>query len=340
MATYQLGPEKPRPFSVLSENHIRQQVDLPCLPEHERYSFGQRYEEKMCEHIHKYLEVDTDSSLCYVGEPKGSLVPLLQSKFCLLKPVTTVIPGHIHYEESPNHHMLPIKVASVGAEDFFRREALADSPQTFDKILLKDAIQCMDDPKTTFKNIQKCLNPGGKVLIINRSAPMNTLPVFTDAKLRLEQYDQSYEVFIQELQKCGLDVTWDIECLPIIMSKDKWYGMLHERFPSQMELVSDYEVRLGLRELSEGVFKYGDHPVEFSDRLLFITASVAKVQQLPRIQRHKFALTTTAPQPPKPTTSAVKLMMEVTPELQSFVREKERTDASNKRHINNCSLFN
>ena len=44
------------------------------------------------------------------------------------------------------------------------------------------------------------------------------------------------------MQACGLDVQWDIECLPIVMPKLRWLAMLRDRFPPQLNLVSDFEV--------------------------------------------------------------------------------------------------
>ncbi len=32
----------------------------------------------------------------------------------------------------------------------------------------------------------------------------------------------------------------------------KWYSMLQNKYPPQMEVISKYEVNMGIRELSEG----------------------------------------------------------------------------------------
>ena len=34
--------------------------------------------------------------------------------------------------------------------------------------------------------------------------------------------------------------------------QNKWYSMLKNKFPPQLELISDYEINMGIRELSEG----------------------------------------------------------------------------------------
>ena len=50
------------------------------------------------------------------------------------------------------------------------------------------------------------------------------------------------DVYTFCIQACNLDVQWDIECLPIVMPKLRWLAMLRDRFPPQLNLVSDFEV--------------------------------------------------------------------------------------------------
>ena len=72
MAAYQLGPETPRPFAVLSEGHVQdRELFLPPSGQPDSYTFGPTYEQQMCQYIHKYLELGTDDKLCYSGEAKG-----------------------------------------------------------------------------------------------------------------------------------------------------------------------------------------------------------------------------------------------------------------------------
>ena len=42
----------------------------------------------------------------------------------------------------------------------------------------------------------------------------------------------------------------------MVLPKLKWYAMMKERFPPQLELISDFEVNATIRELSEGILKY------------------------------------------------------------------------------------
>lgn len=315
MATNYLGPETPSPFSVISESYSNF-YNLPKVPEFEQFRFGQEYERSLKSLIHRYLELGTDHRLCYVGHSKGSLAGYLQEQFCLLQPITSVIPGHIHYEETPNKKMVPVKIAHVGADEFFRQEAKNNSQ--FDRILLMDAIDYLTEPQETYKNIMKTIKNFGKLLIIHRPAPMNTLPLFSDAKSHMNNMDQSYMSIIQDLQSLNLDIQWEVECLPITMEKWKWMSMLKDKYPIHLEGMSNLDLRLGIRELSEGILKYEGQTIEFIDRLLFISASHRVVTSYPSIQR--FGSNELCP---FPGVDSLRYSMVLTPEMKRIVDKKK-----------------
>ncbi|KAJ8322268.1 hypothetical protein KUTeg_000739 [Tegillarca granosa] len=148
------------------------------------------------------------------------------------------------------------------------------------------------------------------MFIIHRPGNLATLPFFSDAKQRLEDNETPYMDIIKTLQSCDLDIEWEIECLPIILPKRKWFSMLREKFPPQMEILSDYEILSGVRELSEGILKYEGSYVEFMDRLLFITVSKSEMKEgMSKIVRHGQNPTS------YPDLRNLRLSMEVTPEI-------------------------
>ncbi|CAH1791998.1 unnamed protein product [Owenia fusiformis] len=328
-----LGPEKPSPFSVISEGY-QPRYQFPNIPDYEKYSLGEAYESKMCELVHQYLELGTDDRLCYVGQSLGSLAELLALKFCLLEPVTSVIPGHIHYEESPRHKMHPVRIAHIGAEEYFNdlaKKSYRGTPP-FDKVMLNDGVQYLEDSQETYANIMKCVSELGKMLIIVRPGSLNTLPLFHDAKQRIAENDAPYMKIVRELQACGLDVQWEIEILPIIMPKVKWVTMLKEKFPPCLDIMSSYEISSGIRELTEGVLKYEGEMVEFQDRLLFITATHTLAQaELPVVKR--FGTITT-----EPGMGDLRYKMEVTKDIKKYVPTKYYS-SNNQGAVRNQILF-
>ena len=71
MASSFLGPESPRPLSVISESY-RHRFVLPAVPESDQHRFGWEYEDCMYKLVQKYLDLETTDKLCYVGDTKGS----------------------------------------------------------------------------------------------------------------------------------------------------------------------------------------------------------------------------------------------------------------------------
>ena len=194
MASSYLGPESHQPLAVISES-FQKMYNIPEFGELEKFSFGKQYEERMYMLIHKYLDLETVDKLCYVGDNKGSIAYHLQEKFVLLEPVTTVVPGHFHYAETDGHKMLPIRIAHVGAEEYFRQlvqENKRGEQTIFDKVILKEVVRYFTNPEQLYQNVLKCLSPTGKLLIIHRAGSLTTLPYFKDAKQRFVIFKYIY----------------------------------------------------------------------------------------------------------------------------------------------------
>lgn len=300
MASAYLGPESPRPLAVISEGY-RGQVEgrLPALDAWDRYSLGPEYEERLFGLLHKYLELGTTDTLCYVGDTRNGLHHRLEDRFCLQQPVMTLLPGHVHYAETPEHRMLPIPLSHVGAEEHFRQLAQQHGGQeeeeargegsapVFDRVLLNDACRYLTQPAALFRDVARCLAPGGIVLVLHRAAGLSTLPIFADARQRLAEHDVKYMDVINALQRAKLDVQWQLEAIPVRMSKRKWLAMMTAHYPPDLEMMSHTEILSGLRELTEGVFKYEGETVEFQDRLLFIKATHSDPKNgYPSVQRY------------------------------------------------------
>ncbi|CAC5404721.1 unnamed protein product [Mytilus coruscus] len=318
MASSFLGPESPRPYAVISEGY-RNRLCIPTYSNSEQYDFGKVYDNAFYNLLQKYTDLDTTDRFCYVGDVKENFVEKIANKFCLLEPVMTVIPGHYSYVETDSQKVLSLRIAQTGAEEYFRQlKKSKDSDKlVFDKIMLKDAIRYFENPKETYANIMGCLAPGGQLLIVHRPSNLNTLPLFGDAKERLETNETPYMDIINDLQECKLDIQWEMECLPLIISKRKWFSMLKEKFPPMMEIMSDSEITSGVRELSEGILKYEGENVELVDRLLFISVSKSKLDEgFPKLHRYGQSENVF------PDLRDLKFSMELTEEIKPFVSKK------------------
>ena len=71
----------------------------------------------------------------------------------------------------------------------------------------------------TYIESMRILRSGGRLLIVHRPAALNTLPLPNDAVERYRQIDHEYRQIVEQLQALRYNVTWDIEMIPIKMSK-------------------------------------------------------------------------------------------------------------------------
>lgn len=72
MAFSYLGPESPRPLSVISEG-FQTRYHIPTFPSWEQFTFGEKYDDLLFNLINKYMDLETTDRLCYVGDTKGSM---------------------------------------------------------------------------------------------------------------------------------------------------------------------------------------------------------------------------------------------------------------------------
>ncbi|CAK8671843.1 unnamed protein product [Clavelina lepadiformis] len=264
----------PLPVSVISEKY-QESIFIPALSEKQLFSFGEIYEDNLMHNIHKYLEVDTFHRVAYVGQKRGSMASIVEKHFCLINPIHYVFPGKIdHKDVTENKKLLAFNISHVGAEEFFAQMASSKQPDSFDRVIIHDSVQYFTNIEVTLRNVMKTLRQFGKILIIHRPGCLNTLPYFEAAKDRLNTDDTPYRKIIHSLQKTGADVEWDLVHVPIVMPTSNWLAMLKAKYPPHMEIMSNYEITCGLRELSEGPLKYlQEENMEVEDRLMFITAS-------------------------------------------------------------------
>ena len=329
MASNYLGPEKPRPFALISEEYQRQ-LDIPNYPEEDQYRFGDTYEEAMFSLIHTHLELGTTDKFCYVGEKKGSFAPLIERKFCLMHPA---------HEISPTNSAIPAGQPSITynnltqltpVDEFFKNSASQCSTyqkKIFDRILLKDCIHLLTgNLYSLFSQIKECLNEEGRLLIIHRPGMLNTLPLPKQMIKEFEEKDIDIAPILNALQDAGFDVKWDIEICPIVMPKVKWLSMIQEKHPADLESSDDLTIRNAIRELTEGMFKYEGDMVQFTDRLLFISASPSLRGRAPLLTRYG---SNGYRPPPEVTEEDLKYNMPITRDIQHILENQKRKAKAN-----------
>lgn len=332
MASNYLGPETPKPFSLISEEY-QQQLAIPNYPQEDQYRFGQAYEDSMFSLIHTHLELGTTDRFCYIGEEKGSFAPLIERKFCLVHDPKTISPNVSSFQQQNGKsgtEAITYGFPNSCVDEFFKNASSQCSSlkkTLFDRILLKDCIHCLTgNMYSLFSQLKTCLHEEGKILIIHRPGMLNTLPLPKNMVKDFEARDVDIAPILNALQDAGFDVKWDIEICPIVMSKVKWLSMVQEKHPADLESSEDIVIRNAIRELTEGMFKYEGDIVQFTDRLLFISASPSLRGRAPLLTRYG-----SSGYKPAPVVSEedLKYTMPVTSDIQRILENRAQRPKAN-----------
>ena len=280
--------------------------------------------------IHTHLELGTTDRFCYIGEEKGSFAPLIQRKFCLIHDVKALHPSVNPVSSQSNQLAITYGPSCSEAEEFFKNassQCTTYKKDIFDRLLLKDCIHtATENLYNFFTQVKACLHPEGKLLIIHRPGMLNTLPLPKTMIREFERSDVDIGPILNALQDAGFDVKWDIEMCPVIMPKVKWLSMIQGKHPAELKDTDDITVRNATRELMEGMFKYEGEIVQFTDRLLFISASPTLREGTPMLARYGSSGYKPSP---KQTEQELCYEMPVTADINQILRQKMKRTRAN-----------
>jgi hypothetical protein len=287
---------------------------------------GSVYYDNMTCMIDRYVELGTADRVCFVGRcaAAAKILPMLAERYCLTKPTTLAYTcrcqRHHADEGSSIDETFPLQFSKTNPP----------SPR-YDKIILFNSLQNFDDLPTGIVRIMKSLSDNGILLIVQRPASLNTLPVPQSVLARLRDHgsDVPMERIISTVQALGLDFRWEMEDVRVVMSRRDWINLLMVGFPL-CEMDPEQEEAAGavssaghheceaINDLMTGIMRYaGSSDIEFTDRLLVVT-----------ITRHSPSAPSSShiKIPPKvkvfPTTFGP-LEMEVTREVKAILDERQ-----------------
>lgn len=237
------------------------------------FDMGPAYTDRLCRLIADHFDLDTNDRLCFAGQDAeaAAVIPWLVQKFCLTEKVANLVlpTGDDGKTRNGSPETLP------GVDAFFGRDLDASStrPQ-FTKVILKDAVQFLDGCPSALQRIVRSMTDNGRLLIVHRCARTNTLPLHSAAARRMDELDVPLQRIVSSARDCGLDdVRWRLERLTCVMPKERWIQMMDEQFPLAFDGSFEPRVRQGVRELETGVLRYAAGDIEFTDRLVFLSAS-------------------------------------------------------------------
>jgi hypothetical protein len=291
-----LGSELPIPLSVISEQNLIHFLDstdavsgdLECSSSdapkssrnHDEIEIA--YEKQLVNLINQMLDIDCTSNLVYIDHKSDARIrrhwrSLMENRFCLLKPINHV---SCLSDEDRDKNNGPYQNDRLFSENFLNKVNKISNPTSkFDLIIMKNCIQNFNNPSdiitTLFDDFMVQSVDSGTILIIQRSYQYNCLPFYDSLDKLWMQNDFSINNFIDSLKVHKLEITTSIEEIDCNMSKMNWLLSLNRNqiypldFFNNKKLLSENVEDTnndGVRQVCEGIFKYGSDAVTFDNK--------------------------------------------------------------------------
>lgn len=121
---------------------------------------------------------------------------------------------------------------------------------TVDKILIKELIHHIDNPRDLFSKLSNVMSCNG-ILLLMLLPPTITYPLFSDAIKLYEERQPHYNKLTNELTDLGFSTTVDFVGYELEISKNKYIEMVRNRYMSLLSNFSDDELEEGILEMEE-----------------------------------------------------------------------------------------
>ena len=138
----------------------------------------------------------------------------------------------------------PVVKLAMDAMAFSRR------PETYDKILIKEAVHHVSKREELFRNLYQRLSQGGILLLVH-VPPKVRYPLFERALQRCEGWHADPDELTVQLQTAGFRVHRSSLDYPHAIPKKVYFKMVAGQYMSVLTSFSDEEMEQGLEEITE-----------------------------------------------------------------------------------------
>ncbi|BDH11435.1 class I SAM-dependent methyltransferase [Streptomyces hygroscopicus] len=221
------------------------------------------YPDWMAEQIRERLRVASGQRIADIGVGTGLFLSRLLPYATPQTPVVSVDPSAALLELLPQDPRLHAVQAT--AEEVVAGDVLLPF-DTFDSIVIKEAVHHFTDLEKTLSGLAARLAPGGRFLIV-ALPPQIDYPLFKAALDRFASEQPDPEQIAASLELGGLKTTISYKEFPLSVDRDKWLRLVSDRWMSVLSNFSDGDLAQGLKEIEQ---HYTLPRLEFNDRFVFI----------------------------------------------------------------------
>ncbi len=156
-----------------------------------------------------------------------------------------------------------VRTVQADAQDFAKR------PDTFDKILIKEAVHHIQDRKQLFKNLYERLCKNGILLLVH-VPPEVEYPIFEKALERCKNWHADPDELVEDMKEAGFYVERSALRYPHAIPKRKYFEMVRSCYMSSLTSLDECDIEDGLKEMEE---KYREQEeLHFHDHFDYLKA--------------------------------------------------------------------
>lgn len=225
--------------------------------------FSEDYQNAMLNNIIESLRLTPEDVLADIGGGTGVYTRLLHDTVGLRKA----------YCVEPARNMWREAAKLAGIESFCAdAEGFMALGLDFTKVLLKEVVHHIPARPTLWRHLREKLPPAGRILIVTR--PQDTaLPLFEQAKIVFRGKQPHHAALIEELEAAGFAASLRTQPYVFQLDKETWFGMIRNRFMSDLAGFTDAEIEEGINEIGQ---RHPGNRIEIPDTILYIAASLEK----------------------------------------------------------------
>ena len=152
-------------------------------------------------------------------------------------------------------------------EDLAARSVALPHPE-FELVLAKEVLHHATDRAAALRALAELVAPGGRLLLV-LLAPVLDYPLFTAALQRYSRHPADAQVIAGQLAGHGLRVEVSTASFRLAIAKDRWLGMVADRWMSLLSKFDDAQLAAGIAEIDAA---HGGPVLEFEDSFVFVLA--------------------------------------------------------------------
>jgi ubiquinone/menaquinone biosynthesis C-methylase UbiE len=244
--------------------HIAEYYAGAAARDHDYWSANPDYVRLCTRAMVDALRLIPADAVADVGCGAGVFARQLHEEVRPERPILCVDPVPEMLERVPTG--VGLRTLRAGAEDLAQGRVPLPDDRPLDAIILKESIHHLEDPGDTLHGLARLLSGHGRVLVVMLPRDIEH-PLFGAAHERFRERQPEPEDIRRLLSEAGLRTSLSHRTFHVAIEREKYVGMLEERYMSVLGEFPADELAAGIAHFRRA---YRDPVLRFDDHFAFV----------------------------------------------------------------------